>query len=30
MKILCAYIDVGFNICTLTQLVCALDYSGSG
>ena len=30
MKIVHAYFDAGFNVCNLTQMVCALNYNGCG
>ena len=29
-RIVRAYVDTGFNVCTLTHLVCALNYNGVG
>ena len=30
VNILCAYVDVRFNVCTPIHLVCALNYNGGG
>ena len=30
MMIVCAYVDAGFNACTLSQTACTLTYNGGG